>query len=139
MLMVFRGVQAGPTAKGDGTFEGDVWRDAIFSQDGVTAGSNFFAPCGRTYWHTHEGGQLLIIVAGSGFVVDDDGANRVEAGDMVWTPPGVRHWHGGCSDRFLIHTTVSVGGTEWHAPVSDAEFAEAESTPLVPGASVDTD
>ena len=78
---------------------------------------------------------MLIIVAGSGFVVDDDGVNRVEAGDIVWTPPGVRHWHGGCSDRFLMHTTVSLGGTEWHAPVSDVEFAMAESTPLVTGGS----
>ena len=128
MVTVFRGIQAGPTEKAAGTFDGDAWRDGIFSQDGLIVGSNFFAPCGRTHWHTHEGGQLLIIVAGSGFVVDDAGAHRVQAGDIVWTSPGVRHWHGGCSDRFLIHTTVSLGDTEWHEPVTDAEFEQAAST-----------
>jgi len=128
-VKVFRGIQAGPSLQARDTFEGVAWRDPVFDEDGVNAGNNFFAPGGRTSWHTHEGGQLLIIVAGSGFVVDDTAVNRVEAGDMVWTPPGVRHWHGGCSDRFLMHTTVSLGSTAWHDPVTDEEFSAAETTP----------
>lgn len=93
---------------------------------GASIGNVFFSPCARTCWHTHEGGQLLIVVAGEGFVADSDGPVRVTVGDMVWTPPGVRHWHGACAGRYLLHTHVTLGGVEWHEPVSDEEYQALE-------------
>jgi hypothetical protein len=50
-------------------------------------------------------------VAGEGFVSDANGATAVRAADMVWTPAGVQHWHGGSLDRFMLHTAVTLGGT----------------------------
>jgi quercetin dioxygenase-like cupin family protein len=82
----------------------------------------FFSPGARTYWHTHEGGQLLIVLAGQGYVGDTDGPVQVSAGDTIWTPPGVRHWHGAAPDRYLVHTAVSLAGVEWFEPVNDHDY-----------------
>lgn len=124
MLTVIRGGSGVPSGLAEGTFTGEAWRDVLQSPtDGVAVGNVFFAPCSRTYWHSHVGGQLLIVVAGEGHVTDEDGAQTVRAGDMVWTPPGHRHWHGAAADRYMIHTAVTVGDTNWAEPVSDEEYA----------------
>jgi quercetin dioxygenase-like cupin family protein len=83
-------------------------------------------PGARSYWHTHEGGQLLLIVAGQGIVADDEEAEVVGAGDTVWTPPGVRHWHGASADRYLVHTSISMRGTTWHEAVTDEQYRHAQ-------------
>ncbi len=124
-LTVHRGSNLPPAVAGAETFVGEAWRNPVFSLDGVAAGNNFFAPCARTNWHTHDGGQLLIVTAGSGYVTDDDGAHAVAAGDMIWTPPGVRHWHGGSPEGFLLHISVTIGDTTWLEPVTDEEYEEA--------------
>jgi quercetin dioxygenase-like cupin family protein len=123
MLTVIRGGSGRPSGRGEKTFTGEVWRDVVLApSDGVAIGNVFFSPCARTHWHTHEGGQILIAVAGEGFVADADGPVRVTAGDIVWTPPGVRHWHGASAGRYLLHTAITLGGTEWHEPVPDDDY-----------------
>ncbi|WP_326806781.1 cupin domain-containing protein [Streptomyces sp. NBC_01775] len=124
MLTVIRGGSGQPSGLAEGTFTGEAWRDMLMSPvDGVAVGNVFFAPCSRTYWHSHVGGQLLMVLAGEGFVADENEAVIVRVGDMIWTPPGVRHWHGASSDRYMIHTAVTVGDTNWEGAVSDSEYA----------------
>ena len=48
----------------------------------------------RTAWHTHPAGQTLIVTAGTGWVQAWNGEQEIRPGDVVWTPPGVKHWHG---------------------------------------------
>ncbi|SFS16747.1 Cupin domain protein [Microbacterium sp. cf046] len=122
-----------PSERATGTFTGEAWRDGILGrQDGMSVADVHFSPCARTNWHTHEGGQLLFIRSGEGYVGDQHGGSRVVAGDVVWTPPGVRHWHGAAADRCMLHTAVSLLGVEWSDPVSDAEYTqgiEGSTTP----------
>ncbi|MCE0765578.1 cupin domain-containing protein [Pseudonocardia kujensis] len=74
----------------------------------------------RTFWHTHEHGQLLLVTAGTGWVVNEDGdRQRVEQGDLVWSEPGERHWHGAVSASDLTHLAVSLGLTSWHDEAVD--------------------
>lgn len=61
------------------------------------------------------------MMAGEGFVADADGAVSVQAGDIVWTPGGVRHWHGASAGNVLIHTTISLGGIAWEEAVPELE------------------
>ena len=72
-----------------------------------------FAPGARSAWHTHPAGQLLIVTSGTGWVQEDGGAKReIKPGDVIWTPPGVKHWHGASttkSDESNAHTTARTG------------------------------
>ena len=112
-------------------FTGSAWADVHMAapEDGFAVGEVFFEPCARTNWHSHPGGQLLIITAGEGFVGDEKETIAVRAGDAVWTPPNERHWHGASPNRFLLHTAVTHGVTAWEGPVSDAEYADAGGAP----------
>lgn len=125
MITVVRSEATPPSVPATGNFTGHAWKDTVLSRrDGVNIGSVFFAPCARTFWHTHEGGQLLLITAGEGYVGDADGAVKVSTGDTVWTPPGVRHWHGAGPDRFMVHTAVSIASVEWSDEVSDDDYTK---------------
>jgi quercetin dioxygenase-like cupin family protein len=123
VITVVHAQKSEPSRRAEGTFTGEVWVDTILSRrDGIGIADVCFAPGARTYWHTHEGGQLLLVLSGEGLVGDDDGIVRVTAGDKIWTPPGVRHWHGACPDRYMLHTGVSIAGVVWADPVTDAEY-----------------
>ena len=122
-----------PSRAGDeGTFSGQAMLDPVLD-DGAAAkvrvNSVLFEPGGRTYWHSHADGQVLIVASGRGMVENRDGDRHVlHAGDVVWAPPGEQHWHGAAPDSFLTHTAISLGLTQWHEEVPaeryDAAFAE---------------
>lgn len=103
------------------TFTGAVHADPVLPPtDGVTISNVFFPPGARTYWHSHERGQILLVTAGAGWVCPRDAAPEpLAAGDLVWVPPGEEHWHGGRVDAFLLHTAISLGMTRWLEQVPD--------------------
>jgi quercetin dioxygenase-like cupin family protein len=110
----------GPSTRAESTFTGEVWVERILPRgDGVGIADVSFTPGSRTYWHTHEGGQILIVKEGEGFVGDASGTMRITAGDTIWTPPGVPHWHGASPDCSMTHTGISLQGVEWFGPVAD--------------------
>jgi quercetin dioxygenase-like cupin family protein len=83
----------------------------------------FFPPGGRTHWHRHERGQVLLVTAGRGYVQVRDGEGTwVAAGDVVHFPPGEEHWHGAGPESYLLHTAISLGTTEWLEAVSPADY-----------------
>jgi quercetin dioxygenase-like cupin family protein len=130
MITVVRAQETEPSGMGTATFSGEVWRDTILPrQDGVAMANVFFAPGSRTHWHVHEGGQILIVVAGEGFVGYEGGLERVSVGDTIWTPPGMRHWHGASPDRYMVHTAVSLAGVDWQDAVSDEVYSAAAGPP----------
>ena len=91
-----------------------------------------FECCSRTDWHTHPLGQLLLITAGSGLMQERGRrARRVVAGDVVWIPPAVEHWHGASQQSSMTHVGLvwSKDGkvVDWKEPVTDEEYnAEPE-------------
>ena len=89
-----------------------------------------FDPGARSAWHTHPCGQTLIVTAGRGFVQSWGGPVReIVAGDVVWTPPGEKHWHGASSGQAMSHIAIqeSLDGrvVDWMEKVSDAEYDRA--------------
>jgi quercetin dioxygenase-like cupin family protein len=63
------------------------------------------------------------VTAGEGLVcADGEGPQVIRAGDVVWTPPGERHWHGATADSIMSHTAISLGATEWAEEVSDSDY-----------------
>ena len=112
-------------------FSGTVRIDPLFmnaQEPARTTGASVtFEPGARTAWHTHPLGQTLIVTAGSGRVQVDGGPiAEIHPGDVVWFPPGEKHWHGAAPDKFLSHIAIQEGvdgvAVEWLEKVSDEEY-----------------
>jgi quercetin dioxygenase-like cupin family protein len=106
------------------TFTGTVWADPVMpTTEGVTINTVFFAPGGRTHWHTHEQGQVLQVTAGQGWICKDGEApQKIRQGDIVWIGAQERHWHGASADSYLVHVAISMGKADWQEAVADADF-----------------
>lgn len=120
-----RAEQGGSQQRGE-VVTGEAWFDPVLpATDGTTVTTVFFAPGARTYWHSHEHGQILQVLAGRGLICAAGGKPRViGTGDTVWVPAGERHWHGAAPDSFLTHTAISLGTTRWAEEVSDTDYVE---------------
>ena len=114
-------------------FTGAVRVDPLFEAPGparVTGASVTFEPGARTAWHTHPLGQTLIVTAGCGWVQREGGpVEDIRPGDVVWFPPGEKHWHGAAPTTGMTHLAMqeALDGTHvtWLEHVSDADYAVA--------------
>ena len=93
----------------------------------VAGASVTFEPGARTAWHTHPLGQTLIIIAGLGWVQREGGpSEEVRPGDVVWFPPGEKHWHGATPTTAMTHIAVQEKldgkAVDWLEKVSDAQY-----------------
>lgn len=124
MIIIPPARQAGTAGKPGSQFTGTVYPYVTMAAtDGVTINTVDFTPGARTFWHHHEHGQILQVLAGRGLVQSLGGEVHVlRAGDTVWVPPGESHWHGAAPDSFMAHTAISLGATIWAEEVSDAEY-----------------
>ncbi|MCS3745258.1 quercetin dioxygenase-like cupin family protein [Xanthomonas arboricola] len=111
-------------------FTGKVRIDAPFQADAparVGGATVTFEPGARTAWHTHPLGQTLIVTAGAGRVQEwGKPAQEIRPGDIVWIPPGVKHWHGANATVAMSHIAIaeSVDGSPvtWLEQVTDAQY-----------------
>ena len=110
-------------------FTGAVRIDPLFQAPDpgrVGGGSVTFEPGARTAWHTHPLGQTLIVTAGLGWVQREGGPiEEVRAGDVVWFPPGLRHWSATPTTAMThIAITESLNGraVDWLEHVSDEQY-----------------
>jgi quercetin dioxygenase-like cupin family protein len=85
----------------------------------------FFTPSSRTYWHTHEAGQILEVKMGSGWICDRGGKPRqINTGDVIVCEAGTEHWHGAAEGSVMMHLACSLGVTNWKEEVGDVEWQE---------------
>src|SRR5439155_7780835 len=100
-----------PSTKGPADwFTGTVRIDPLFQATAParTAGASVtFEPGARTAWHTHPLGQTLIVTSGVGRAQREGGANEeIRPGDVVWFPPGEKHWHGAAPTTAMTHIAI---------------------------------
>ena len=126
-------------------FLGDAYAKMIQADDFYNlpgVGYVTFEPEARNNWHSHGGIQILIATSGVGYCqFEGQAAYRMEPGDMVVVPVGVKHWHGGGEDGNFVHLSVSVPapeGTEtvqggWFEAVEDSQYQEAIRTAVSAG------
>jgi quercetin dioxygenase-like cupin family protein len=93
----------------------------------VAGASVTFEPGARTNWHTHPLGQTLIVTAGRGRAQRWGGpVEELHPGDVVWFPPGEKHWHGAGATTPLTHVAIQeeLDGkvADWLEPVSDEHY-----------------
>ncbi|MBD8682500.1 (R)-mandelonitrile lyase [Pseudomonas sp. CFBP 13719] len=111
-------------------FVGNARIDPLFAARApstVSAGAVTFQHGARSAWHTHPKGQTLIVTAGTGWVQQVGGEKIViKSGDVIWTPPGIKHWHGATATTGMTHMAIqeAVEGknVEWMELVSDAQY-----------------
>ena len=93
----------------------------------VAGASVTFEPGARTAWHTHPLGQTLIVTSGLGWAQREGGPiEEIRPGDVVWFPPGEKHWHGATPTTAMTHIAIQerLDGTavDWLEPVSDEQY-----------------
>lgn len=86
-----------------------------------------YQPGGRTRWHSHPLGQLLIVTDGTGWVqAEGQPVTLVQPGDIIWTAPNVPHWHGATRTTRMTHLAISErvpeNTTVWMDAVSEEQF-----------------
>ncbi|MCC6165531.1 MAG: cupin domain-containing protein [Acidobacteria bacterium] len=102
-----------------------VWpaNDTINASGGLVT----FEPGARSAWHTHPAGQRLMVTSGVGLTQEWGKAVQVlRPGDVVWCPPGVKHWHGAAPDTAMTHLavtgTVDGKNVNWMEKVTDEQY-----------------
>jgi quercetin dioxygenase-like cupin family protein len=120
-----------PSSQGSAEyFTGAVRIDPLF-QAGAPAravGSSVtFEPGARTAWHTHPLGQTLIVTTGCGLAQRWGGPiEGIRPGDVVWFPPGEKHWHGAAPTTAMTHIAIQeqLDGkiVDWMEKVSDEQY-----------------
>ena len=125
--------RAGTVPSGQGPaewFSGPVRIDPLLSApEPARAASALvtFEPGARTAWHTHPLGQTLIVTAGCGWAQREGGAvEEIRPGDVVWFPPGEKHWHGASATTGMSHIAIQEkldgSAVTWLEHVSDAQY-----------------
>ena len=120
-----------PSGKGPAEyFTGTVRIDPLHQADEparLLCASVTFEPGARTAWHTHPLGQTLIVTAGCGRVQRWGGPiEQIRPGDVVWFPPGEKHWHGATATTAMTHIAIveKLDGksSDWMEQVSDEQY-----------------
>ncbi|MGG5890926.1 (R)-mandelonitrile lyase [Falsiroseomonas sp. HC035] len=120
-----------PSGKGPAEwFTGVVRVDPLFEapDPARVAGAHVtFEPGARTAWHTHPLGQTLIVTAGLGWVAREGGVvEEIRPGDVVWFPPGEKHWHGAAPTTAMSHIAIQekLDGSPvtWMEQVTDEQY-----------------
>ena len=117
-----------PSGKGPSDwFTGTVRVDPLFEASEparVRGAAVTFEPGARTAWHTHPLGQTLVVLSGLGRVRRWDGPiEEIRPGDVVWIPPGEKHWHGARAMTHLAIQEALDGKTvDWLEHVTDEQY-----------------
>ncbi|MGF7134559.1 quercetin dioxygenase-like cupin family protein [Paraburkholderia sp. EB58] len=112
-------------------FTGNVRMDPLNSPpepSRVSVVSVTFEPGARSAWHTHPLGQTLIVTAGCGWTqCEGEPIVEIRAGDVIWCPPGHKHWHGAAANTAMTHIGIqeALDGVSvvWMEKVTDEEYA----------------
>ncbi|MBA4054681.1 MAG: cupin domain-containing protein [Marivirga sp.] len=111
-------------------FTGIVRIDPLFQPNERTraaAATVTFEPGARTAWHTHPLGQTLIVISGIGWAQREGGpVEEIRPGDVVWFPPGEKHWHGASPTMAMSHIAIQEKHdgkvVDWLEKVTDEQY-----------------
>ncbi len=122
-----------PSSKGQAEyFTGNVRIDPLSQAPApvhVSVASVTFEPGARTAWHSHPLGQTLIVTAGSGLVQSwREQVENIGPGDVIWSPPGEKHWHGATATTAMTHISIveqaEGKSADWMEHVSDEQYSQ---------------
>lgn len=120
---------SGPATRApEATFTGDVHIRGYFRRGApsrVAGAAATFAPGARTPWKVNPLGQTVVVTSGVGWArSEDEDIVEIHAGDVLWFPPGRRHWEGATPEHEMTYVAVHEGTVEFGEKVTDAEYRE---------------
>lgn len=128
-MKITRAEDLGGQVGGADYFTGTAYVAPVFPpvMHNVSAGHFTFLPGARSAWHTHPAGQMLVVTSGAGWVQERGQERQImQAGNVVWCPPDVEHWHGATDStsvsHYAIQATVGSSAVSWGEKVTDAEY-----------------
>lgn len=115
-------------------FTGSTRIDPLFERGDparVTGANVTFEPGARTAWHTHPLGQTLIVTSGLGWAQVNGGpVQEIRPGDIVWFPPGEKHWHGASPTTAMTHIAIQEKldgkNVDWMEHVTDEQYQKVD-------------
>jgi quercetin dioxygenase-like cupin family protein len=140
--MEIKRIGSQPSGKGPADwFTGTVRIDPLFDRPEparVSGASVTFEPGARTAWHTHPLGQTLIVTAGCGWAQREGGpVEEIRPGDVIWFPPGEKHWHGATATTAMTHIAIQEKldgkAVDWMEKVSDEQYTPDQTKAPRPG------
>ena len=128
-----RAVRPGPAENFTGGVRVEMLFEAV-DPSHASGGSVAFEPGARTAWHSHPGGQILVVTAGTGRVQQWGGPiEEIQAGDVVRILAGQKHWHGASPNASMTHLAITEprDGTsvQWMEKVSEEQYNGAPPSP----------
>ena len=129
-IRVTRGESLQSNKGSDQFFTGAVQVHQLFSSHDparTSGGKVRFEPGARSAWHTHPLGQILIVTDGTGWIQQwGEPIQEIRKGDVIWIPPGVKHWHGATPTTAITHIAIQeqLNGkvVEWMEKVTDEQY-----------------
>ncbi len=114
-------------------FTGNAYNYGMVMPDSTyttVVGNVYFEPGARSNWHTHPGGQILVITDGKGFhQIEGQPVDTLQKGDVVKCPPNIRHWHGASPDtgmqQMYIVPNTEKGIVNWMEAVTDEQYPKS--------------
>jgi quercetin dioxygenase-like cupin family protein len=111
-------------------FTGTAWITALVPNDSILncmISNVVFEPGARTNWHTHSGGQILIVTDGAGYYQEEGKViHLIQKGDVVKIKPNLKHWHGASPNSAFTHIAINPnaqnGAVDWLEKVTDEEY-----------------
>lgn len=110
-------------------FTGTAYLKMLADADSInptSVGNVSFEPGARTKWHSHPGGQILLVIDGVGYYQEKGQAKRIlRKGDVVKCPANLPHWHGASADSAFVQVAITnrhLGETVWLHEVTDDEY-----------------
>lgn len=111
-------------------FIGTAWLEMLMTNEQAfdcSIGNVTFKPGCRNSWHSHPGGQILLVTSGEGYFQEKGKPIQlIKTGDVIEILPDIVHWHGATSDSEMVHIALStkthLGPAVWLEPVTDEEY-----------------
>lgn len=110
-------------------FTGNAWVKLLVNENEFNSviGNVTFEAGARNNWHTHPGGQILIVTDGTGYYQEKGKAIQlIQRGDVIKIPADVKHWYGAATDSALTHIAITAvtpkGAVDWLERVTDEEY-----------------
>lgn len=110
-------------------FTGTAYLQPLVAADSLnptSVGNVTFEPGARTNWHSHPGGQILLVTGGVGYYQEKGQTKKIlRKGDVIKCPPNIPHWHGASADTAFVQVAITNtrhGAPVWLEAVTDEEY-----------------